>query len=164
MMISITEKIPWAFEILHELGIESDSSAFLAKHDYGGFPNYGESKPTWIRFNGIKIKGFPMNTYKKFHNDVIFSGGEFFRLFPYAIIKKWTEESPYVMSYFQPRDFDCGQPMLPQLPLMRKFKSYYGLKGSFLKFEKWLNDFETVSLLQADEKINWEEAKIISLQ
>lgn len=161
---SITENTPWAFEILHQLGITIDCSVFPAKHDYGGFPNYGESRPSWIKFNGTKMKEFPMSTYKKFNSNVVFSGGGFFRLFPYPVIKKWTRNSPYVMTYFHPRDFDDGQPMLPHLPLMRKFKSYYGLKGAFLKFEKWLNQFETMSLMQADEKVNWDSAKIISLQ
>lgn len=160
---SITEKTPWAFEILYQLGILIDCSVFPANHDYGGFPDFGESKPARIQYNGIEIKEFPMNTHKMFNHDLVFSGGGFFRLFPYSLIKKWTNESPYVMSYFHPRDFDYGQPMLQQLPLMRKFKSYYGLKGSFEKFEKWLNDFEFMSLLEANNKINWETTKIISL-
>ena len=67
------------------------------------------------------------------------------------------------MSYFHPRDFDYEQPMLSHLPLMRKFKSYYGLKRAFPKFKKWLNDFETVSVLEADSLINWDETKLISL-
>jgi hypothetical protein len=104
-----------------------------------------------------------MNTYKILNHDVVFSGGGFFRLIPYPLIKKWTTRSSYVMSYFHPRDFDYGQPMLPQLSIMRKFKSYYGLKGAYKKFEKWLNDFETISLFQADEKIDWDKTKIISL-
>ncbi|MCF8360768.1 MAG: DUF3473 domain-containing protein [Prolixibacteraceae bacterium] len=68
------------------------------------------------------------------------------------------------MSYFQPRDFDAGQPMLPQLSAMRKFKSYVGLKGAFRKFEYWLDDFETLNLMEADASINWEETKVISLK
>jgi hypothetical protein len=32
------------------------------------------------------------------------------------------------MSYLHPRDFDPGQPMIKELPLIRKFKSYNGLK------------------------------------
>jgi len=68
------------------------------------------------------------------------------------------------MSYFHPRDFDAGQPMLPQLPAMRKFKSYLGLKGAFNKFEKWLNDFETLSLREADARIEWEETKVVDLK
>lgn len=160
---SITENTPCAFEILHQLGIEIDCSVFPSKHDYGGFPNFGESNPSRVRYNGIEIKEFPMNTYKILNHDVVFSGGGFFRLLPYPLIKKWTTKSSYVMSYFHPRDFDYGQPMLPQLSIMRKFKSYYGLKGAYKKFEKWLNDFETISLFQADEKIDWEKTKIISL-
>lgn len=160
---SITEKTPWAFEILSKLGIEIDCSVFPAEHDYGGFPNFGDSMPARIRYNGIEMKEFPMNTHKIFNRNIVFSGGGFFRLFPYFLIKKWTSESQYVMSYFHPRDFDYRQPMLKQLPLIRKFKSYYGLKGAFKKFEKWLTDFETLSLRQAHDKINWEKTKIITL-
>lgn len=160
---SITEKTPWAFEILHQLGIEIDCSVFPAEHDYGGFPKFGESKPARIRYNGIEIKEFPMNTHKFFNRNIVFSGGGFFRLFPYSLIKKWTKESPYVMSYFHPRDFDYGQPILTHLPIMRKFKSYYGLKGAFRKFDSWLTDFNTVSLRQAHDVIDWEKTKIIAL-
>jgi peptidoglycan-N-acetylglucosamine deacetylase len=160
---SITEKTPWAFEILYNLGIEIDCSVFPAEHDYGGFPDFGDSKPARIRYNGIEMKEFPMNTHKVFNRNIVFSGGGFFRLFPYFLIKKWTSESQYVMSYFHPRDFDHGQPILPQLPLMRKFKSYYGLKGAFKKFDLWLTDFETISLRQAHDKIDWEKTKVISL-
>jgi len=160
---SITEKTVWAFEVLAELGIEYDCSIFPSSHDYGGFPSFGESRPAIINVNGIHIKEFPMNTVKIFNKDIVFSGGGFFRLFPYSLIKKWTTASPYVMSYIHPRDFDYGQPMLPQLPLMRKFKSYYGLKGSFKKYQKWTTDFKTYSLLEAAELVDWDKAKIISL-
>ncbi len=160
---SITEKTPWAFEILNQLGIEIDCSVFPAKHDYGGFESFGESQPAFLQHNGIKIKEFPMNIHSILNRNIVFSGGGFFRLFPYSVIKKWTTQSPYVMSYFHPRDFDYGQPMLPQLPLIRKFKSYYGLKGAFPKFERWLDDFNTMSLLQADKEIDWSTAKIVSI-
>ncbi len=160
---SITEKTPWAFEILHQFGIEMDCSVFPAKHDYGGFPDFGDSEPARIRYNGIEIKEFPMNTHKLFNRNIVFSGGGFFRLFPYSFINKWTNESSYVMSYFHPRDFDYGQPMLKQLPLMRKFKSYYGLKGAFPKLEKWINDFDTMNIQEANQQIDWDKTKIISL-
>ncbi len=161
---SITEKTPWAFEILHQLGIEIDCSVFPADHDYGGFLDFGESAPARIRYNGIEMKEFPMNTHEMFNRNVVFSGGGFFRFFPYHFIKKWTMDSNYVMSYFHPRDFDDEQPMLPQLPLMRKLKSYYGLKGAFIKFDKWIDDFKPISLLEADGIINWEKTKIVSLR
>ena len=40
---SVNENTPWAFETLIKLGIKIDCSIFPAKHDYGGFPNFGES-------------------------------------------------------------------------------------------------------------------------
>jgi len=161
---SITENTPWAFEILNKLGIDTDCSVFPSKHDYGGFPDFGKSEPARIRYYGIEIKEFPMNTHKFLNYNIVFSGGGFFRLFPYPMIRKWTREADYVMSYFHPRDFDAGQPMLPQLPVMRKFKSYVGLNGAFRKFERWLDDFETMSLKEADSRINWAEAKVVVLE
>jgi len=160
---SITEKIPWAFEILAELGIQYDCSIFPSAHDYGGFPSFGEGKPTIICVNGIQIKEFPMNTVPVFKKDIVFSGGGFFRLCPYTLIKKWTQDSPYVMSYIHPRDFDFEQPVLKHLPLIRKFKSYYGLKGSFKKYKQWTADFKTHSLLEASELVDWSNARIISI-
>lgn len=160
---SITEKIPWAFEVLAELGIQYDCSIFPSAHDYGGFPSFGEGKPTLINVNGVQIKEFPMNTIPIFNKDIVFSGGGFFRLFPYTLIKKWTQDSSYVMSYIHPRDFDFEQPVLKHLPLIRKFKSYYGLKGSFKKYKQWTADFKTHSLLEASELVDWSNARIISI-
>lgn len=160
---SITEKNPWAFEILQRAGIKIDCSVFPAHHDYGGFPCFGKNEPARILYNGSEIKEFPINIHRVFNHNFVFSGGGFFRLFPFPLIEKWSKSSPYIMSYFHPRDFDYLQPVLPQLPLIRKFKSYYGLKGAFGKFEKWLNEFETISLLEADQQINWGLSKVISL-
>lgn len=160
---SITEQTPCAFEILHQLGIKTDCSVFPANHDYGGFPNFGESQPARIRYNGVELKEFPMNTKSILNKNLVFSGGGFFRLFPYPIIKRWTEESPYIMSYFHPRDFDPGQPMIQSLPMMRKFKSYVGLKTSFAKFQKLLDDFEFISVKEADDMVDWRKARVIEL-
>jgi peptidoglycan-N-acetylglucosamine deacetylase len=97
---------------------------------------------------------------EKFLNkSIVFSGGGFFRLFPYNLIKKWTSDSDYVMTYFHPRDFDKGQPMLQHLPLLRKFKSYYGLKGSVPKFKKYISDFNTTSILNVSKGFDWPSAK-----
>lgn len=161
---SITEKTLWAFEILAELGIEYDCSILpSSSHDYGGFSSFGECLPSIIEINGYKIKEFPMNTVSLMGKKMIFSGGGFFRLFPYFLIQKWAKQSDYVMSYFHPRDFDYEQPMLSQLPLIRKFKSYVGLKRAYPKLIKWITDFEVMSVSEASQQIDWSKAKIISL-
>ena len=160
---SITEATPWAFDILAELGITYDASVFPAAHDYGGFPSFGVPEPAKIITNGAVIKEFPMNIQQVYGKSIVFSGGGFFRFFPYRYIKKWTKESSYVMGYHHPRDFDANQPVLQHLPMMRKFKSYYGVKGAHKKFEQWLSDFETMSILEASALIDWNKAKSINI-
>jgi polysaccharide deacetylase family protein (PEP-CTERM system associated) len=161
---SITENNSWAFEILTELGFEYDASVFPAAHDYGGFKSYGKAKPAILQLpTGAQLKEFPMNVYPVAGKNLVFSGGGFFRLFPYFLIKYWSKQSPYLMTYFHPRDFDPNQPMVKSLPLIRKIKSYVGLKKSFGKFQHLLNDFNFIDLREADKQINWEKARIITI-
>ena len=62
------------------------------------------------------------------------------------------------MTYFHPRDFDKDQPISYHLPLLRKFKSYYGLKYSGIKFDKFMNDFNT-SILEVSKNFDWKTSK-----
>ena len=160
---SITKKNKWAFEVLHELGITKDSSVFPAGRAHGGLPSYNVALPSIIDYNGIKLKEFPINTHNILGKPFIFSGGGYFRVFPYKIIKNWTIQSDYVMTYFHPRDFDRGQSIVPGLSLTRLFKSYIGIKNSKHKLERWLSDFEFIDLNQADKSINWGQVPEIKL-
>lgn len=160
---SITEINKWAFETLHELGIEVDASVFPAGRAHGGLPSYKASKPSILKYNGIELKEFPINTYNYFGKPIIFSGGGYFRLLPYNLIKTWTNNSDYVMSYFHPRDFDNNQPMVPGLSPYRKFKSYVGLKKSKVKLQKWLNDFNFVDLETANQQIDWDKVPVVRI-
>jgi len=160
---SITERNKWAFEILYELGIEIDSSVFPAGRAHGGMPSYGTSQPSLLKYNGIQLKEFPINTYPFLGKEIIFSGGGYFRLFPYSFIKRYTEKSSYLMSYLHPRDFDAEQPIIKDLPLSRKFKSYIGLKKSSQKLTYWLTDFEFIDIKTADSQINWNIIKTVEL-
>jgi polysaccharide deacetylase family protein (PEP-CTERM system associated) len=162
---SISENNIWALETLAELGFEYDCSIFPASHDYGGFPNFGKAEPVILKFaNGAQIKEFPISIQKVFGKSIVFSGGGYFRLFPYSLIKYWTSKAPYIMTYFHTRDFDPGQPIIKSLPIMRKFKSYVGLKRSFRKFQQLMDDYELVNLEQADKLINWEKVRRIELK
>lgn len=154
---SITEETKWAFETLVELGIEIDCSIFPAARAHGGFSSYGSSKPSIIEYNGISIKELPINYSSVLSKPVIFSGGGYFRALPYPLIKKWTKQSDYVMTYFHPRDFDAGQPVIKDLSRSRKFKSYIGLKGAEKKLNNWLKDFDFVDIETANNAINWND-------
>lgn len=158
---SITKKNKWAFEVLHELGITKDSSVFPASRAHGGLPSYESAVPSIIEYNGIKLKEFPINTHKVLGKPFIFSGGGYFRLLNYKIIKNWTLQSEYIMTYFHPRDFDVNQPIVPGLSPYRHFKSYVGIKNCKSKLERWLNEFHFIDLNQADQLINWSQVPIV---
>ena len=160
---SITKNNKWAFEVLHELGITKDSSVFPAGRSHGGLPSYAQAEPSILKYNGIQLKEFPINTNTILGKPFIFSGGGYFRLLPYELIKSFTKNSDYVMSYFHPRDFDYEQPLVPGLSLPRRFKSYVGLKKCKPKLERWLNDFDFIDLENASKKINWGEVPIVYL-
>lgn len=160
---SITEGNLWAFEALHELGITKDSSIFPAGRAHGGLPSYGSAIPSLIEYNGVNLKEFPINTHDILGKTIVFSGGGYFRLLPYEIIKKFTLQSNYIMTYFHPRDFDVEQPMVPGLSYPRRFKSYVGIKNCKTKLERWISDFDFIDLKQADQLINWDHVPVIKL-
>lgn len=161
---SIRESEGWAFEILHELGIRMDSSVFPAQHAHGGMPSYASPIPSWIEYNGIRMKEFPIVYKNILGKHVIFSGGGYFRLVPYGLLRKWTEECPdYMLGYIHPRDLDTGQPMIKDLNGFRRFKSYYGLNGAEKKLCRWLDDFKFMDIRTADGMMEWDNAPVIKL-
>ncbi|MDA7901242.1 polysaccharide deacetylase family protein [bacterium] len=160
---SITKNNLWAFEVLHENGITCDCSVFPAGRAHGGLPGYGLAIPSVIEYNGVRLKEFPINTHRILGKPFIFSGGGYFRALPYNVIKKWSIEADYVMTYFHPRDFDVGQPVVPGLSIPRRIKTYVGIKQCRSKLERWLNDFEFVDLDKANQVINWDQAPLVKL-
>ena len=109
------------------------------------------------------MKEFPVGFRNVLGKHVVYSGGGYFRLMPYPIIKRWSEGDDYVLAYIHPRDLDAAQPMLDGLPIIRKFKSYVGLKGAEGKLRKWLTDFEFVDIATANEKTDWADSPVVVL-
>lgn len=161
---SIRKSEGWAFEILYELGIKYDCSVFPAHHAHGGLPEYGHAKPGLIRYNNIEMREFPICAKEIAGRHIIFSGGGYFRLIPYHLIKQWTKEcNDYCLAYIHPRDLDYGQPMLKDLPLSRKFKSYVGLKSAENKLRKYLKDFKFTDIRSTADTINWTSVPVINI-
>lgn len=158
---SIKKNTNWIFEILVELGIEVDSSIFPTSRGHGGYEDFPYSTPCNLHVKGSIIKELPINTVNLLGNEIVFSGGGYFRLIPYALQKKLYSHTNYVMTYFHPRDFDDEQPVLENLSRIRKFKSYVGLKNSKVKFKKLLNEFEFIDIKTAVEKIDWQTAPTV---
>jgi polysaccharide deacetylase family protein (PEP-CTERM system associated) len=160
---SLMEQNKWVFEVLMKNGIEIDASIFPAERSHGGFAQFGHAEPCWIEIDGMRMKEFPINLSSFAGKNLIFSGGGYFRLFPYPLLDLMTKNSDYVMTYFHPRDFDVDQPMVPGLNFVRKFKSYYGLKGCLPKLDKLIKKHEFVDIRTAESSIDWEKAKVVKL-
>lgn len=126
---SICESNKWAFEILSEFGIENDASVFPGARDFGGFPSFTEKRPVNIVYNDISINEFPIPLTKlPFTNkELAYSGGGYFRLLPFGVVKKMISNSDYNMFYFHIGDLESDK-----LPLMSKeaYEKYFKVEGT----------------------------------
>ena len=159
---SITKESLWALKILAEIGITVDSSIFPAIRGHGGIKNFHLDQPFLFKIGKTTIKEFPINVYKNYRIRLPFSGGGYFRLIPFFMLKYFIKKSDYVMTYIHPRDFDENQPIIRDISLIRKFKSYYGLGNSLEKFKKIINEFNFINIDAAISMINWENVPIIN--
>lgn len=160
---SITRDNLWTFDILAELGFKYDSSVFPSNHEFGGIPGF-KSQPTILNTTNGELKEFPISLGKLMGREIVFSGGGYFRIMPYPIIKLLTEKSDYVMAYFHPSDFDPDQPNMPQLSKMRQFKNRVALKGAYEKFKRYISDFNFINIQEADQLIDWSKSKSLPLK
>ena len=126
-------------------------------------PEYGASEPRILEYSGYQFKEFPINPATVLGKDIVFSGGGYFRLFPYPLIKKLTAEQGYTMTYFHPSDFDAEQPDMPHLSARQRIKNKIGLKSAYGKYLQYLSDFEFVNLESAIERIDWMNVPIVKL-
>lgn len=175
---SIGKKNKWAFEILADCGIERDASIYPSVRDFGGFDDFPAKKPCIIKMGDVTIKEFPICLTNILGKDFAYSGGGYFRLFPFWYIKNAIAKSNYVITYFHIGDL-VYYPM--KLRDKESFESYFklpgtlknrtirmikdslGTKGAFEKMCKLVESYDYASIEQANELIDWEQAKIVNL-
>lgn len=161
---SLTPSTLWAFDHLADLGITTDCSVFPGHHAHGGTANHFPEGPFRILTpSGQEIGEIPMTLARLGPMDLAFAGGGFFRFLPFSLIAHWTRTHPGTMTYFHPRDFDAGQPRIPGLSALRRFKTYAGLPGAATKLERFLDLFGGQSLSEACTEICWETRPVVRL-
>ena len=162
---SITQKSQWALEVLAEEGFKYDSSIFPIHHDLYGMPE-APRFPFIISLNGGSNNGtlieFPISTVRFAGLNFPISGGGYFRLFPYAAIKRGLERinrvegMPFIF-YIHPWEIDPDQPRINSISRKSRFRHYVNLYKTESKFKKLLTDFDFCSikeLLELDGSIN----------
>ncbi|MEE4001063.1 polysaccharide deacetylase family protein [Tenacibaculum sp. FZY0031] len=153
---SITPNSKWALEVLKDLEFECDCSIFSAKRRYGGFKDLKAHNPCLLELeSGESILELPINYIEVFNKRIIYSGGGYFRVMPYNIIKKMlSQKDRYNMTYFHLRDFDIHQKKEIN---MSYFMNYSGINGAYEKFEKMIKENEFVDVSSAIDQINIDE-------
>jgi len=94
---------------------------------------------------------FPMSTVRILGQNLPISGGGYFRLFPYPLIRKCfksvnvKKNRPFIF-YIHPWEFDVDQPRIKDAANLLKFRHYVNLDKTEDKFHKLLKDFKFSSI------------------
>jgi polysaccharide deacetylase family protein (PEP-CTERM system associated) len=151
---SIRHDCLWALEVLRDRGYEFDSSIFPASRGHGGAPGYSR-----FPFEISGLMEYPISIISVAGFTLPFSGGGYFRLMPYSIIKAGLEfyekaGHPAVV-YLHPRDIDPDTPRVKELSFIRRFKCYVNVHKAEIKLRRMLAEFEfgSVSEIRAENRL-----------
>lgn len=168
----------WAFEVLASNGITCDASVFPASRDFGGFPEFAKVEPTVVKYNGIEMHEFPIVTTKLLGKQLAYSGGGYFRFFPYRFVEKEMKQSRYSMAYFHladllpvvdgvmtKREYEgyFNEPGTIKTRYFRYLKSNFGVGSNKKKLFKLFDSLVFCDVATADRQIDWTNAPIVQL-
>ena len=137
----------WALPILEKHQFKYDSSVFPV----GFHPDYGmvEAPLTPYKITPELLE-FPMSCLEIFGRRFPFSGGGYFRLFPYAYTKycmqKVNAQGRPAVFYLHPWELDPGQPKVKNLSFSQRFRHYRNIDQTEKRLEKLLNDFQFTTI------------------
>ena len=151
---SITSKSVWALEILAELGIVYDSSIFAIRRKLHGFPGR-ETFPHTIHTAAGDLRELPISTISLLGQNFPVGGGGYFRLLPYAFIKRTIQainrKGQPAVFYLHPYELDTEElshPLLGETWKTRFVRMGQGLNRDRVerKLRSLLMDFEWTSV------------------
>jgi polysaccharide deacetylase family protein (PEP-CTERM system associated) len=148
---SITDRSPWAFEVLAACGLSYDSSVFPVRNYRYGIPD----APRWIHRRPEGIMEFPLSTWRCAGVNFPVGGGAYFRLFPYTLswygLQRINRAGRPGVFYIHPWELDPDHPRL-DLPRRIALTHYWNLAGTRNRLRRLLRElpFTTMgSVLQS---------------
>ena len=144
-MVKATKE--WALPILEKYQFKYDSSVF----PIGFHPDYGMVEAPLSPYKITSgLHEFPMSCLELFGKRFPFSGGGYFRLFPYAYTKfcmqKVNAQARPAVFYLHPWELDPGQPRIKNLSVSQRFRHYRNIDQTERRLEKLLKDFEFTTI------------------
>jgi peptidoglycan-N-acetylglucosamine deacetylase len=145
---SISQKTPWAYDVLIDLGLIYDASLFPFKTFLYG-DNHASTIPFLMHNHQNKLVEVPATALNLFGQRFPFGGGFYFRIMPYWLTRLATHiinrQERSVVFYLHPREIDQKQTRIP-LPLRDYFITYVNISGTAHKLKKVLSLAPTVSI------------------
>ncbi len=143
---SITPANAWAFDLILEQGYTYDASLCPGSSSHGGFPSpYRE--PHLVRSAAGTLVEIPSATIGLGGRRIPYGGGGYLRLFPYSVLRTAIDIDNGLGRptnlYVHPREIDPEQPRM-DLPALRRFKYYVGLRGTERKLQRLLARYRFV--------------------
>lgn len=143
---SIVPGTEWALEILAEEGYEYDSSVVpTSVHPSYGYPD-GQRDPHWWDDREGGLVEVPPSTVRFGGMSLPAGGGAYFRFLPYAFIRagfrQAEERGMPATFYIHPWELDEDPPELPSAPLGVRARVQGGIRRSWPRIERLLDDFD----------------------
>lgn len=156
-IFSLTEKTKWAYEILEEFGFKYSSSVLPAKSPLYGWKEFGNRAKKFGNITEI-----PINIGSFLGKKIPFSGGIYFRVLPWIIVKnlflKTFKRKEIVCGYFHPYDIDTEQEhfMHPDIGENRfyNFLMYYNRENVFHRLEKVMQHCTIIPFFEYVKRLN----------
>jgi polysaccharide deacetylase family protein (PEP-CTERM system associated) len=149
---SITHETFWSLNVLHQCGIEFDSSIFPIKHDlYGQLDSPQEIFRVPLGCNGDMLIECPPSTITVLGTNFPIAGGAYLRLFPLWLIahgiRRLNRAGRPAIIYFHPWELDPLQPRMP-VGILKRLRHYGNLDVTEEKLRYLLKTFQFGPLQQ----------------
>lgn len=147
---SINSKIPWALEVLADMGFLYDSSVYPIKHDIYGEPGGPKQIVRLELAGGRHIHEVPASTINILGKNFPVGGGGYLRHSPFwftkKMINKLNDNNRPAVIYIHPWEIDTKQPRVNGLTAFQRYRQYGSINTIERKMEMLLQtfDFSTV--------------------
>lgn len=153
---SIVPGLEWAFDVLLEEGYRYDASLFpVSQHPTYGYPA-APPDPYWIDRPSGRLAEFPATTATVFGQRLPASGGAYFRILPYALVRRGlTQASSRAapgMFYIHPWEMDDWMPDV-DAPRIQKLRTFAGRRRTWGRLDRMLDEFSFTSIRQTLERM-----------
>jgi polysaccharide deacetylase family protein (PEP-CTERM system associated) len=142
---SIVPGLEWAFDVLLEEGYRYDASLFpITQHPTYGYAD-AERDPHWIEREAGRLAEFPATTARILGATLPASGGAYFRLLPYTLVRtalaQTARRGSAGMFYIHPWELDDWMPRV-SAPRLQKVRTFAGRRRCWVRLERLFDDFD----------------------